>query len=87
MKRQFNIADAKRYLSRLVGQVAYGGEEITISRRDKPVARLIPFQVKTSRHIASAKGWLDNDDAFFNSIEGIIKDRSTHTPRSWRNQT
>ena len=36
-----SLADAKAHLSELLDRVA-GGEEIRITRRDKPVARLVP---------------------------------------------
>jgi prevent-host-death family protein len=39
--RQVQIAEAKAHLSALVEQVE-AGEEIIITRRGKPVARLIP---------------------------------------------
>ena len=38
----FNVADAKRHFADLLGRVAYGGETITITRRGKPMAQLVP---------------------------------------------
>ena len=43
-----NIHDAKTHLSRLVDRAA-AGEEITIARAGKPVARLVPYQAPTER--------------------------------------
>jgi len=37
-----NIAEAKKHFSELVGQVAYGGKHILITKGGKPMARLIP---------------------------------------------
>lgn len=37
----FNLADAKAHLSELLDRVAKG-EEVRITRRGKPVARLVP---------------------------------------------
>ena len=43
-----NIHDAKTHLSRLVDRAA-AGEEITIARAGKPVAKLVPYQAPTER--------------------------------------
>jgi prevent-host-death family protein len=40
---QVNIHEAKTHLSRLLEKVQ-AGEEITISKAGKPVARLVPYQ-------------------------------------------
>ena len=45
-----NIHDAKTHLSRLVDRAA-AGEEITIARAGKPVAKLVPYQVPVERRV------------------------------------
>ena len=45
-----NIHEAKTHLSRLVERVE-GGEEVIIARAGRPVARLIPFRVRTTPRI------------------------------------
>ena len=80
-----NIADAKRRFSELVGQVAYGNKSILITKRGKPMARLISA-VGSRPHLAEARGWLDEDDPFFDLIDGIIESRETHTPRVLKDQ-
>jgi len=79
-EQTISVADAKKHLSEILGRVAYGKEEITITKRGKPMARLVPAEVET-RHLAEAKGWLDEDDEFFETIEFIIRNRTTHVPR------
>jgi prevent-host-death family protein len=37
-----NVAEAKKQFSDLLGRVAYGGETILITRRGKPMAKLVP---------------------------------------------
>jgi hypothetical protein len=32
-------------------------------------------------HLGNAHGWLEDDDPFFNAIDGIVQDRSMHVPR------
>jgi prevent-host-death family protein len=41
-----NIHEAKTHLSRLVERVE-AGEEVVIARAGRPVARLIPYRVRT----------------------------------------
>ncbi len=38
-----NVAEAKKRFSDLLGRVAYGGETILITRRGKPMAKLVPL--------------------------------------------
>ena len=50
-----NIQEAKTQLSRYVDQAA-SGEEVTIARAGKPVARLVPLQTaKTARQLGLGK--------------------------------
>ena len=80
-----NVADAKRHFAVLLGRVAYGGETITITRRGKPMARLVPIDADTTApHIADAQGWLEDDDPFFTTIDTIVADREAHHPRALR---
>ena len=44
MTTEVGIFEAKTRLSELVEQVANGGDEVAITRRGKPVARLLPTQ-------------------------------------------
>ena len=75
-----NVAEAKKQLSELLGRVAYKKEQIIITKRGKPMAKLVPAEGET-RHLAEAKGWLDEGDDFFETIDRIILDRNTHRPR------
>jgi len=78
-----NVADAKRHFADLLGRVAYGGETITITRRGKPMARLVPVDADTATpHIADVQGWLEDDDPFFTTIDTIVAERETHHPRA-----
>lgn len=78
-----NITDAKKHFSEIIGQVAFGKKHVLITKRGKPMARLVP--VHDSRpHLAEAKGWLDDDDPFFSLIEEIIEAREPHLPRVFK---
>ena len=76
-----NVADAKKHFSELLGRVAYKKERILLTKRGKPMARLIPVD-EDREHLADAQGWLDNEDPFFDNMERIVEDRSRHVPRS-----
>jgi prevent-host-death family protein len=79
-EQTINIADAKKRFSELLGKVAYGKERIVITKRGRPMARLIPTE-ESFAHLADAEGWLDENDPFFDAIESIIDNREHHTPR------
>ena len=51
-----NIHDAKTHLSRLLSRVAQG-EEVTIAKAGRPVAKLVPIPPRIGRRIpGSARG-------------------------------
>ena len=50
MAEPVNIHEAKTHLSRLVERVA-AGEEITIARAGRPVARLVPYRRRTEPRV------------------------------------
>jgi prevent-host-death family protein len=80
-RKDFNVAEAKRKFSDLLGRVAYGGETILITRRGKPMAKLVPVEETTIPHPADIEGWLDDDDPFFDAIDAIVATRIERTPR------
>ena len=80
-----NIADAKKRFSWLVGQVAHGKKKVLITKRGKPMARLVPV-IDRDAHLADAKGWLEDDDPFFDLMTGIIQARDAHQPRVFRHE-
>jgi prevent-host-death family protein len=84
-RKTISVAEAKKHLSELLGRVAYGGEQIVITKRGKPLARLVPA-AEEPEHLAEARGWLDNEDDFFKTIDHIIEDRNKHIPRVIRGQ-
>lgn len=63
------IHKAKTELSKLLKRVE-AGEEITIARRDKPVARLVPAKaVEKKRRVPGAwKGKFTVPDSFFDPL-------------------
>lgn len=76
-----NVSEAKRHFSDLLGRVAYGGESVLITRRGRPMARLVPPDTPLTPKLRDLRGWLEDDDPFFEAIDRIVEDRSKHTPR------
>ena len=79
-RKTISVAEAKKHLSELLGRVAYGREQIVITKRGKPMARLVPA-TEESKHLVEAKGWLNDEDDFFEIIDRIVEDRDKHVPR------
>ena len=52
-----NVAEAKKHFSELLGQVAYRKMHILITKRGKPMARLVPAE-EAAEHLSNAHGWL-----------------------------
>jgi prevent-host-death family protein len=56
-----NVHQAKTHLSRLLERVA-SGEEITIAKAGKPIARLVPVQQRTRQlGMDAGKVWIADD--------------------------
>ena len=63
MEKPVNIHEAKTHLSRLIERVE-AGEEITLARAGRPVAKLVPFRHRSERRplgLWHGKVWLAAD--------------------------
>jgi prevent-host-death family protein len=79
-----NVAEAKKRLSDLLGRVAYGGETVLITRRGRPMARLVPAGPEEAREgLAGVRGWLEAEDPFFDRVDAAVAARARHRPRAW----
>lgn len=54
-QQSISVAEAKKHFSDLLGRVAYGKEQIIITKRGKPMARLVPTE-ENDKHLVQAKG-------------------------------
>ena len=71
------VHEAKTHLSRLLEEVEKGGE-VVISRRDKPIARLVPMQARQplpKRQPGRFAGQFDLGSAFFEPMSDEDLDR------------
>lgn len=62
-----NVHQAKTHLSRLLVQVE-AGEDVVISRRGEPVARLVGCKARSKRQPDVLKGKLTIPDEFFDPL-------------------
>ena len=77
-----NVAEAKKRFSDLLGRVAYGGETVLITRRGRPMAWLVPPEPREAGEgLAGVRGWLEDEDPFFDRIDEAVAARSRHRPR------
>ena len=83
MKRAFTITEAKAQFSKLLRRVA-AGEEITITKRGVPMARLVPVAAqKVNRQLGFYEGKFTVPDDFdaplpdeiLDAFEGKVKPR------------
>jgi len=58
--RSLSLAEAKSHLSAIVDRVE-AGEEVVITRRGRPVARIVP---ERALDLDEARGWIEELDAF-----------------------
>ncbi len=68
MREVVNLAKAKANLSKLVDRVA-AGEEVTIAKAGKPMARLVPIPEQGRRPFGIAGHWKIPEDLFLEPIE------------------
>lgn len=82
MPRTISVADLKRHLSEVIGDVAHGRQTVLVTRRGRPVARLVPVE-HGEWSLADVTGWLDDDDPFFRFVDEAVENRRQHAPRAW----
>jgi prevent-host-death family protein len=85
--KEVSVAEAKKHFSDLLARVAYRGERITISKRGKPMAVLVPTaEVSKQMGMKQIKGWLEPSDPFFDVMDQIVADREKHLPRIFKSR-
>ena len=82
--KTLTVSKARESFSDLVRRVIEYGESVLITRRGKPVVKLVPARQPHAAHLGDVVGWLADDDPFFDSIEEVIRQRSEHTPRAFQ---
>lgn len=73
-KKEVNVHEAKTHFSRLLAQVE-AGEEVVIARAGKPIARLVPYEVRTGpRPLGIDRGLVEIADDFDAPLPDAILD-------------
>ena len=74
MSKALSVAETRRHLAEVLGRVAYASEEFVITRKGKPIAKIVPYASKVAdlpRTLADVKGWIDSKDNFFQALTSI----------------
>jgi prevent-host-death family protein len=80
---EVSVAGARNRLSELLGRVAYGGANVLITRRGRPMARLIPPEsAQDGQGLAHVAGWLDDTHPFIAGVDEIVAARRHHLSRA-----
>jgi prevent-host-death family protein len=80
---EVSVAGARNRLSELLGRVAYGGANVLITRRGRPMARLVPPESVDEGHgLADVTGWLEDTHPFIAGVEEVVAARQHHLPRA-----
>lgn len=84
-KSSVSVAEAKRRFSDLLGRAAYGKEIITITRRGRPMAKIVPLEEEPRpRHIRQVVGKIVGPEEFHQAIKDIVSNRRKYKPRLLR---
>lgn len=77
--RNMEITEAQKHLAEVLERVASSGVSVLLTQGGQPIAEIVPTKkAKIKGHLADAKGWLENDDEFFDAIKGIVTARHRH---------
>ena len=79
-EQTISVAEAKKHFSEVLGKVAYNKKRILITKRGQPMARIVPVD-EADKNLGDVKGWLDEDDPFFNIMDSIILNRKKYAPK------
>ncbi len=80
-----SVAEARQHLSEILGKVAYGGEAFLITKKGRPMASLVPVNQtqspdKKPKTLGDIKGWLNDDDPFFQTLKTIREESRREKP-------
>jgi prevent-host-death family protein len=72
--QNISVAETRQHLAEILGKVAYSGKAFLITKKGRPIARLLPLDkpktlAKKPASWGDIKGWLEDDDPFFKTLE------------------
>ncbi len=81
--RQVNVYEAKTQLSALL-QAVERGEDVVITNRNRPVARLVPFEKPRHQPVfGSAKAAMERAGLTYEDIDRALAPMSEEELREW----
>jgi prevent-host-death family protein len=83
--QNISVAETRQHLAEILGKVAYGREAFLITKKGRPMARLVPIAEPKSLDkkpltLGTLQGWLDDDDPFFEHLDTIRKESRQEKP-------
>ncbi|MCE0522404.1 MAG: type II toxin-antitoxin system Phd/YefM family antitoxin [Methylacidiphilales bacterium] len=83
--KNISVADTRQHLAEILGKVAYGGETFLITKKGRPMARLLPLARSNSSDkkpatLGSIQGWIEDGDPFFSHLEKIREESRREIP-------
>jgi prevent-host-death family protein len=83
--RNVSVAETRQHLAEILGKVAYGGEAFLITKKGRPMARLVPIAEPKSPDkkpltLGTLQGWVDDDDPFFKHLDMIREESRREKP-------
>jgi prevent-host-death family protein len=76
MDKIISVAEARQNLADVLGEVAFGKQTFLITKKGKPVARIVPIEGREGappRSLGEISGWLDANDPFFENLRRARK--------------
>ena len=78
---EINAVQFRANFFKLLNEVQQNHKEVIITKRGKPMARLVPMSAEPPAHLGDNVGWADDDDPFFARLEAIIAERDEQASR------
>lgn len=80
-----SVAETRQHLAEILGKVAYGGKAFLITKKGRPMARLVPIagpksSGKKPATLGTLQGWLDDDAPFFKHLDMIREENRQEKP-------
>lgn len=71
-----SVAEARQNLADVLGEVAFGKQTFLVTKKGKPVARIVPIEGREGarpRSLGEISGWLEANDPFFENLRQARK--------------
>lgn len=81
-RKTISAAEARRRFSTILGEVAFGHKEYIVTRKGRPMVRIVHIESADERHnLGDVEGWLEEEDPFFEVMKKVECARQDELPR------